>query len=353
MEQFIGQSRSGNVEEAINGLKDPKVIFMMVSDKERFAADVHLLQERFPGVPSISCVAQSYAQKVVVEQGVMITAFCGGVEAICAAIREVSQMPVKYIRDIEENIQKIRPGREDTVCIDFCSGNDEKVLVTLCSALTKQSVPLVGGTAWEGLVAVNGEVIEDGCVYALVKNVGKRIKIYKENIYVPTGRLHIATKTDPDGYMIYELDGKPFQQVYTQELGISADKIEEQTFENPLGRCVGNEIYIVSLRERQNNQAVRCYRKVQPKEQLDILEVGDYKEIINDTVQQIRRDFAKISGIFSVNCLFRYMFFQEQHYTETYLDTMNSLGKQSGMIGLGEHYGCQHTNQTMSCVVFE
>ena len=32
---------------------------------------------------------------------------------------------------------------------------------------------------------------------------------------------------------------------------------------------------------------------------------------------------------------------------------MGKLGSHAGLVGLGEHYNGQHTNQTMSAVVFE
>ena len=53
------------------------------------------------------------------------------------------------------------------------------------------------------------------------------------------------------------------------------------------------------------------------------------------------------------NCAFRYILFQQHNCVEQYFTEMNQLGTHSGLIGLGEHYMKQHTNQTMSCVVFE
>ncbi len=54
-----------------------------------------------------------------------------------------------------------------------------------------------------------------------------------------------------------------------------------------------------------------------------------------------------------MNCLFRYLLFQQNHYTGKYFEQMGRLGAHAGLIGLGEHYNGQHTNQTFSCVVFE
>ena len=70
-------------------------------------------------------------------------------------------------------------------------------------------------------------------------------------------------------------------------------------------------------------------------------------------MQKIRQDFPKISAVFSVNCLFRYLLFTENHYMQDYLDEMRKLGNHAGVVGYGEHYNNQFVNQSMTCVVFE
>ena len=106
--------------------------------------------------------------------------------------------------------------------IDFCSGNDECVLATMESVLKSKKIQLTGGTAWEGLVCCNGQVYEDACAYALVKNESGRVKVYKENIYLRKDAVkHIVTRSEPRTYTIQEIDGRRAEDVYTKELGIS------------------------------------------------------------------------------------------------------------------------------------
>ena len=86
---------------------------------------------------------------------------------------------------------------------------------------------------------------------------------------------------------------------------------------------------------------------------LTLLQVQDYKEIAENTVSRIKADFTHISGVFSVNCVFRYLLFSQEHNMDDYLNTMGKLGNHAGFIGFGEHYNQQFVNQTMTCVVFE
>lgn len=353
MKQFIGTSARGNLQEAIQGLHKPELILLCVGEKEQFKSIVEQLEKAFPKVPSIGCVGQSYGQTQVFEKGIMVTAFYDGVTSVTNVLTNVSTMPLKRIRQLEQDISAVSPGRDNTVCIDFCSGNDEMVLTSMGSVLSKKHIPLTGGTAWEGLVSANGVVWEDACAYAIVKNNTGRAKIYKENLYQPTDKRFLVTKSIPSKYIISELNGRPAEQVYMSELGIGNRQMSNQTFTNPLGHCLGDEIYIVSIKESLHNGTFSCYRKVNPKTTLSILQIGDIPQIVDETISGIRRDFPRISGIFSINCLFRYLMFQEKNYMGTYLKSMGSLGTHAGLIGLGEHYNDHHTNQTMSCVVFE
>ena len=84
-----------------------------------------------------------------------------------------------------------------------------------------------------------------------------------------------------------------------------------------------------------------------------MLELGDYKATVQKTIQTIQQDFSKISAVFSVNCLFRYLLFSDNNYMQQYLQEMSALGNHAGLVGYGEHYNNQFVNQSMTCVVFE
>ena len=63
-------------------------------------------------------------QTGVVENGVGIIAFLDGVSAVANVLEQASTMPIKYIQRLEQDMQTLGGSSRDTVCIDFCSGND-------------------------------------------------------------------------------------------------------------------------------------------------------------------------------------------------------------------------------------
>ena len=133
---------------------------------------------------------------------------------------------------------------------------------------------------------------------------------------------------------------------------MTEEQILTQTFKNPFGRVHGNEICIISIKEVKGD-ALACFRQVNDSDVLIMLELGDYKAIVRNTIQTIRKDFTKISAVFSVNCLFRYLLFTDNQYMDDYLRDMSTLGNHAGLVGYGEHYNNRFVNQSMTCVVFE
>ncbi|EOS72725.1 hypothetical protein C819_04074 [Lachnospiraceae bacterium 10-1] len=351
MKQFFGMSQSGNLQEAVKGLNSPQLI-MLLSNNDQFEAHVKKLEELYPQVPSIGCIGMSYDTKVV-EKGVGVIAFYDGVNATANVLEEVSVMPVKYIDRLEQDVHTVNGSLNDTVCIDFCSGNDACVLTTIYSVLKKKNISLVGGTGDGGKVSANGKIYSDAVAYALVKNKNGKVKAYKENIYRQMDNYRfIASKTDKANYMLGKLNGVPAKQVYQDILHVTEKEILTQTFKNPFGKINGDDTCIISIKE-VNGDALTCFRQVNDSDVLILLELGDYKEIVKNTIRQIRQDFPQISAVFSVNCLFRYLLFTENHYMKEYLNEMAALGNHAGLVGYGEHYNNRFVNQSMTCVVFE
>ena len=351
MKQFYGMSQRGSLDEALQGLYNPQFI-MLLSNDAQFEEHVQALEKRYPGIPSIGCIGMSY-QTGVVEHGVGIIAFSDGVTAAANVLEQVSTMPVKYIQRLERDMQTVGGSSRDTVCIDFCAGNDACVLTTIYTALRQRGISLVGGTGDQGKVSANGRVYQDAVAYALVRNQNGRVKTYKENIYHQLGNYRfIASNTDRSNYILGSLNGKPAKQVYESILHVTDQEILTRTFQNPFGKINGDDTCIISIKEVHGN-ALACFRQVNDSDVLILLELGDYQAITRNTIQQICQDFPRRSAIFSVNCLFRYKLFSERGYMNSYLQDMASLGSHAGFVGYGEHYNNRFVNQSMTCVVFE
>lgn len=353
MRQIYGMDKGVNLQEALKGISAPKLLLLM-SNAKQFEQHVEELEKAFPGVPSIGCIGGSYSgQTVQAGDGVAVVALEGNLTVAANVLEQASTMPVKYIGRLETDLDTVKASENNTVCIDFCTGNDACVLTTIYSVLGRRKISLVGGTGDAGKVSANGRVYEDADVYALIRNNDGKIKVYKENIYQPMpGYRFIASKTDRSQYLLGELNGQPARKVYQDILHIGEKDINTQTFKNPFGKMNGKDICIISIKDVVGDK-LACFRQVNDSDVLTLLQAQDIPKVVEETIQQIRRDFRHVSGVFSVNCMFRYLLFSQEHYFDTYLRSMAALGDHAGLIGFGEHYNQQFVNQTMTCVVFE
>ncbi|MCI8665101.1 MAG: hypothetical protein HFG82_00290 [Dorea sp.] len=351
MKQIFGKSQSGNLQEAVRSISRPQLL-MLFSNNEQFEKHVKELEELYPGVPSIGCIGMCYDSSVV-EKGVGVVAFTEGVTVSANVLEKVSVMPVRYIDRLVQDANTVKATQNDTVCIDFCTGNDACVLTTIYSVLKRRNISLVGGTGDGGKVSANGKVYEDAVAYALVRNQGGRVKAYKENIYHQMENYRfIASRTDKANYVLGALNGRPAKQVYQEILNVTEQEITTRTFQNPFGKLNGDDTCIISIKEVKGDSLV-CFRQVNDSDVLVMLELGDYRATVKNTIQTIQRDFTRVSAVFSVNCLFRYLLFTQNHYMQEYLKDMEKLGNHAGLVGYGEHYNNRFVNQSMTCVVFE
>lgn len=352
MKQVLGISKNGDLKEAVKEIENPCALIFMTTE-EKLEEHAKQLEEIFPGIPSIGGVGKSYGNQQTNENGVTVVALHEHITAAANVIEELSTMPVKYIKRLEEDIKTVNAQSENTVCFDFCTGNDSCLVTTLNSVLKKKKLSLVGATSSSNKIAVNGKTYENACAYLLIKNENGRIKVYKENIYKVMEQYRMTvTKTNTKEKQIFEIDGKPAEQVYRESLHITKDEVITQTFKNPLGRCYGSEVYIISIKEIKGS-GLECYKQVNNMDVLTIMELDDYRQVIKNTLSKMQKDLKHVSAILSVNCILRYLFFEQEQYWDEYLKEMCSFSEHAGLIGLGEHYNTQHVNQTMCCVAFE
>ena len=63
---------------------------------------------------------------------------------------------------------------------------------------------------------------------------------------------------------------------------------------------------------------------------------------------------SQIAGLITINCILRYLLFEQNHYTSSYGKMLNdaSGGTFFGIVSDGEQYVEQHVNQSMVCVAF-
>lgn len=356
MKLTYGNSKSGDVEEALKNITEPEALFFAVASEDMLERTAAEIEKRFPGVASIGGVGQSYKDKEFFDAGVTVIAMKDKIKVAADVLEQASVMPIKYIKRLEAAVAAVGGERGNTACFDICSaGADVRAVTTLSDFLCRQGYDLAGGTSNSSAVACNGKVYPDACAFFIIKNLNGKIKSYKENIYVHSQeeRQFMVTEADSKNYKLCTLENTPAEKIYTSVLGISRDKITTQTFKNPFGHVCGSNTYIISIKGVEDNGDIITFRPANKMDFLTILDLGDYRAVVQDTIASIKRDLGGASAVLSVNCLFRYIMFNDDHYWDSYLDEMSRSFSHAGIVGVGEHYNTQFVNQTMCCLAFE
>ncbi|SFP95229.1 Uncharacterized conserved protein, contains FIST_N domain [Lachnospiraceae bacterium XBB1006] len=320
-----------------------------------------LLHEKYPNVPLIGTGATTYFGKEASDKVLVIVAFVGGCKIKSGVICNLSTAPLHDIMPLKKAVSELGAKGDSAVCLEYCTNDEERLVSTMNVELLKDDVAIAGGSVFgtpagqKPCVCVDGELYEDACCWLLIKSTTGKIRTYTERIYeIPEqATMHVATKVDLKTKDLIMLDNRPAAEVYANELGISKNQIVDNVFKNPLGRIVGDDVYIISQYEVGANGSMRSYKRVCENDTICFLELQDYASINDETCKRIKAENKSVSLVFTINCIYRHLFFEKEKYLPTLLDNMGKLGTHVGVVGGGEQYRKQHVNQTMVCVVFE
>lgn len=362
MRGFVGIGLSDNIEAAINeatvGVKTAD-LFVLIAPFSKAANAAEALSAKYPGVPIIGTTGLSIGKKSKEESQITVIAFAG-VTVATGIIGDTNKSPINYIKDFEQDLKSMEFSPDNTVCISFMTGNEEKTVSTLNSVLAKHSIPLAGSTCYgtplgeQASVIYNDKLCTKSCVYAFIKNNAGKIKVYKENMYEPlTEKPFYATLVDPNTKTLFQLNDRPAFEVYSEVTGIEKDDIVASMHTNPLGRMLGDDIYIASTLSLDMNGVMFNGKIINDNDSVHIMQLGDFREINSATKANIKENSSKISFVLSFDSIGRYKVFEEEDYVEDYINTMSSMGAYAGTISEGQQCNSQHMNQTLVLVVFE
>lgn len=362
MRGFVGTSQADDIgyaiEQATSGLRNADLIILLApfSKAESAAA---LLAEKYPTVPMIGTCGASIAKDSISDNQLVVIGFAG-VTISCGLIDDIKKAPLTSIRGFEEHLKSINSDSSNTICMEFSTGSEEKVISTLNSVLSRYNISMAGGSSdnvplgENPVVIYNGKVYKNSCAYAFIKNNAGKIKIFNENIYRPLSQKpHLATLVDTNTKTLFQLDDTPAYEIYTEETGCDKENIVENMINNPLGRVIGDDIYITSTKSLDMNGVMFNAKAIYENDRIYIMEAADYTQIHEETINKIEASTNRISFVLGFESPNRLKLYTECEYIDKYMESMSSLGSYAALISGCQHYNRQNCNQTLVCAVFE
>lgn len=331
------------------------------ADDKRFVEISRKLHEKMPNVQMIGTTGFMFNTNGSFAEGISAIGFLDSeAEVHTGVLRHADTCPIKYLPDLTDAARKIKQKYKNNICFECSTGYEEKIVSTMKICLEEAGIRLIGGTAGNTEpngpkhVACNGEVLTDSTVYAVIGSKMGPIEIFKENLYHSRQTTHAVTKVSEDKRTIYEIDGRKAMDVYEEELGYNKSTVGDGVFKNPLSRIVGADSYITAIFSFNPDRSISTYKNILENDVIAFTNIEeDYQQFITNNMKKLT-DSRNVAGILSINCILRYLFFENNHYTGTYAGMMNSMSRNChwGVVGDGEQYIEQHINQSMVCVIF-
>ncbi len=238
------------------------------------------------------------------------------------------------------------------ILIDGLSGAEERVMDRV-GDLT--NLLFVGGSAGDDVkfektyVYANGKAYSDAALLALMKPKIK-FDILKTQSFCELDKKLIATKVNEPKRTIIEFNNKPATVAYAEAVGSSVEDAANHFMLNPVGLMVGDEPYVRSPQQIQDQNIV-FYCNVLEDTELSLLEAQD---IIADTKQALENkqtEMGSISAIINFHCILRTLELEAKNLMEDYGQIFADIPT-IGFSTYGESY-IGHINQTSTMLVFK
>jgi hypothetical protein len=237
------------------------------------------------------------------------------------------------------------------ILIDGLSGAEERIMDRV-GDLT--NVLFVGGSAGDDLkfektyVYANGKAYSDAALLALMKPKVK-FDILKTQSFCELDKKLIATKVNEPKRTIIEFNNKPATVAYAEAVGCSVEDAANHFMLNPVGLMVGDEPYVRSPQQIQDQNIV-FYCNVLEDTELSLLEAQDMIADTKQALEDKQTEMGSISVIINFHCILRTLELEAKDLMEDYGQIFADIPT-IGLSTYGESY-IGHINQTATMLMF-
>lgn len=351
-------------EEIIRQISFEPATILFFAPNDGFTYYTKALKEQYLYAEVFGVTATTvFTAKNTEDDALTVCVMDDGVECHGGILEEISRYPDKYKQRITDCANRLT-GLSNTVCLEFTAafyGCEELVLDTLNTALAPYRIPVAGGStgikgdACLNLVSYNGVVYEEAAIFLLMHNKNGRICLFREDIFYPTKTSFYATDVNIQKRMVSEFDERPAADVLAEALGVSKEKLSERLLFHPLGRKSGGDIYMTDGNEILPDGSITFYASVYGNTRMVLMNLGDYRTIMQDTIKRIRREVPRPRLSMMINCYSRTQLFRREDFVEEFRTAYEELfgNKFFCFTGFGEQLYGAHLNQTLLMLVFE
>ncbi|MBD0319692.1 MAG: FIST C-terminal domain-containing protein, partial [Gemmatimonadetes bacterium] len=214
----------------------------------------------------------------------------------------------------------------------------------------------VGGSAaddWRfahSRVFAGGEATGDGAVLVLLE-MTVPFTVMKSCSFVPHTEAYTVTRADEPTRTVFELDGRPAAEVYSEVVGVPVEELGLGTFmKHPLGMVLEGDAFIRSPHSASPERGLMFQARVDEGMQLHIMRgtdlIGETRVALDGARERLG---GSIGGALSFNCALRLLEMNAGGLNQDFLDLFDF--PMAGFHTFGESYLVQ-LNHTYTGLAF-
>ncbi|WP_428035076.1 nitric oxide-sensing protein NosP [Amphritea sp.] len=354
------------VDQLYQQLDWPELNFLLFFCSAEYQLDklAAALQQRFEGVLVAGCTtageitAEGYDQGSISALGFSREAFAvsgqliGGLQQFDfndaqGVVEQLSE------RCLEQQIAPIKDHSFALTLFDGLSTQEEKVLVTLDSALG--SIPHFGGSAGDDICLANTHVYFDGAFHTnaaviILVNTSCEFRVFSGHHMESRDTKLVVTEADSEQRRVLELNAEPAAIEYSRIVGVPVEKLNHESFAlNPIAVRIGDEYFVRSIQSVNDDLSLTFYCAVENGIVLTLMEPG---ELIFKLDQQLTREEQALGEhllTLGCDCFLRRLEAQIRGKS----DPVSQLLQRHRVVGFntyGEQIDGMHVNQTFTGV---
>lgn len=341
--------------------EEPMVISFFCAHHHDGVALSRALMQAFPGAQVLGCsTAGELTERVSTTGSVSLLALGRAkVRRAAAALARFDQGVAAGIaaateqlgRTLHVSLRDLDPATwAGVVLVEGLRMNEEAANSALgnCAPL----LAFVGGSAGDGgafegtRVYCQGEASEDGAALLLLEAAVPFV-VGKTCSFEPQSRALTVTRANAATRVVYELDGRPVEDVYAEALGVARGELDSRVFMRaPLGVMIDGAPWIRSPQRMLPEGGLKFYCHIPEGMEVQIMKSTD---LVADTHAELARVRAalggKLSGGLAFNCILRRLELDAGAQHEAFLGAFRGLSV-AGFHTYGESF-LAHINQTL------
>jgi hypothetical protein len=281
------------------------------------------------------------------------TVTCGRIDAL----QQFESVQAQVLaQDLLQRLESLEP-RADTsnsfgfLLIDGLSVREEPVTRNLQNAFGE--LPLVGGSAGDGLSFGSTQVYSDGAFHAdsaVVALITTRVPftIFKTQHFEPTDQRIVVTAADAEHRVVMEIDGRPAAEGYARFVGTDVRSLDARHFaEQPMVVLIDGTNYVRSIQKANPDGSLTFYCAIEEGIVLRGARGVDLVGNLKEAFAGIQAAIGQPQLVLGCDCILRKLEMSQQGLVERVEEVFRD-NNAIGFSSYGEQYLGVHVNQTLT-----